>query len=85
MLDVLQSSEYVSGLVFGVLTLLIYCCQFMYKCYLIHLQTMTESTLGKLWLDAFLNKRDPAYSNLPGLLYCIVNLFSVGNKNSSDT
>ena len=34
-LDVLQGSEYASGLVFGVLTLLVYCCEFMYRCYLI--------------------------------------------------
>ena len=40
MLDVFQSSEYASGLVFGVLTLLVYYCEFMHRTYLIHLQTL---------------------------------------------
>ena len=68
MLDVLQGSEYVSGLMFGFLTLLVYCCEFMYKCYLIHLQTLTESIFGQLWLAGSFNKRDPAYSTLSGLI-----------------
>ena len=58
MLDVFQGSEYASGLVFGVLTLLVYYCEFMYRSYLIHLRTLRESIFGQLWLAASFNKRD---------------------------
>ena len=64
MLDVFQGFEYATGLVFCVLTLLVYYCEFTYKSYLIHFQALMESIFGQLWLAASLNKRDPAYSNL---------------------
>ena len=68
MLDVSQGSEYASGLVFGVLTLSVYYCEFMYISYLIHLQTLRESIFRHLWLAVSLNKRDPAYSTLSGVI-----------------
>ena len=40
MLDVFQGSEYASGLVYGVLTLLVYYCEFMDRSYSVHLQTL---------------------------------------------
>ena len=46
MLDVLQGSEYASGLVLGVLIVLVYCCGFIYRYYLIDLQTLTASFFG---------------------------------------
>ena len=64
MLNELRGSRYASGLVFVVLTLLVYYCEFMYISYLIHLQTI----FGQLWLAAYLNKREPAYSTLSGLI-----------------
>ena len=68
MLDVSQGSEYASGLVFGVLTLSVYYCEFMYISYLIHLQTLRESIFRHLWLAVSLNKWDPAYSTLSGVI-----------------
>ena len=64
MLDVFQGSQYASDLVFGILTLLVYYCKFIYRSYLIHLQILRKSIFGQLWLAASLNKRD----NLPTIL-----------------
>ena len=60
MLDVLQGSEYASGLVLGVLIVLVYCCGFICRYYLIDLQTLTASFFGQLWLAA--------YSTISGLI-----------------
>lgn len=68
MLDVLQGSEYASGLVLGVLIVLVYCCGFICRYYLIDLQTLTASFFGQLWLAASFNKWDPAYSTISGLI-----------------
>ena len=48
MSDVFQGSEYASDLVFGVLTLLVYYCEFIHRSYLIHLQTLRKSIIGQL-------------------------------------
>ena len=68
MLDVLQGFEYASDLLFGVLILLVYCCEFVYTSHLIHLQTLKESIFKQLRSAATLNKRDRAYNAVSALI-----------------